>query len=78
MYKSPLSCKEAKNCSQERGKNSNKFKMYADSHQFNTIVMCSHRDMLANPGIDERGGTVCIHLRGLGACCRKIFEIFVP
>ena len=54
-------------------KMSNKFKMYADSHQF-------VRDMLANPGIDEGEGgySTYIYLGGLGACCRKIFEIFVP
>ena len=38
--------------------------MYADSHQFVTILMCSHRDMLANPGIDKKGGgySTCIYL----------------
>ena len=46
MYKSPLSCKEAKFCMHK--KYSNKFKMYADSHQYENhcssvaIVMCSH------------------------------------
>ena len=30
--------------------------------------------MNANPGIGESGGTVRIHLGGLGACCRKFLR----
>ena len=52
--------------------------MYADSHQFVTSRVFSP-GQLANPGIDKKGGySTCVYLGGLGACCRKIFEIFVP
>ena len=69
MYKSPLSRKEAKSVHKELVKMyNNKFKMYADSHQSENH--CS--DMLANPGIDERGDSTYISW-GSGGMLQKVF-----
>ena len=42
------------------------------------IVMCSHKGMHANPGIDERGVQYVYISRGSGGMLQKMFEIFVP
>ena len=44
----------------------------------NLLVMCSHRGMHANPGIDETGGggKVRVYRGGSGDMLQKTFEFF--
>ena len=47
----------------------------------NLLVMCSHRGMHANPGIDETGGgggVKYVYIEGgLGTCYRKLLSFFM-
>ena len=70
MYKSPLSCKEVKTVH----RNVVKILDRVTNSKCITnllLVMCSHRDMFANPGIDEGGGG---GVYSTGACCKNILR----
>ena len=82
-----LSCKEAKTMQRNLVKILDKVvtNLKCMLTPTNLLVICSHRGMHANPGINEGGGgggggggySMYIS-RGLGACCRKILRFFMP
>ena len=42
------------------------------------LVVCSHRDMLANPGIDKKGGySTCVYLGGVWGHAAERFLRFL-
>ena len=80
MYKSPLSVMQrSKNRAQELSENITNSKCMLTPTNL-LLVMCSHRDRLAIPGIVEGvgGGYSTYISRGSGGMLKKFFEIFVP